>query len=97
VIYRLRKTEAALIGRPFTEAEVESVCEIARSEITPISDVRGDADYRNLLAENILRKFYFDVAGVETYQRATDPRRILVGATPASPTSGNADGNGEPQ
>jgi xanthine dehydrogenase small subunit len=78
VIYRLRKTEAALIGKPFTEAEVEAVTEIARSEITPISDVRGDAEYRFLLAENILRKFYFDVSGVETYQRATDPGRVTV-------------------
>ena len=78
VIYRLRKTEAALAGKPFTEAEIEAVTEIARSEITPISDVRGAADYRLLLAENILRKFYFDVSGVETYQRATDPGRVTV-------------------
>jgi xanthine dehydrogenase small subunit len=78
VIYRLRKTEAALIGKPFTEAEVEAVTEIARSEITPISDVRGDAEYRFLLAENILRKFYCDMSGVETYQRATDSGRVVV-------------------
>jgi len=94
VIYRLKKTEAALLGKPFTESEIENVCEIARSEISPISDVRGDAEYRNLLAENILRKFYFDVVGVETYQRATDPGR-LVGATPASPSSENSNGNGD--
>lgn len=91
VIFRLRKTEAALVGRPFTEAEVESVCETARSEITPISDVRGDAEYRNLLAENILRKFYFDVTGVETYQRVTDPGRVAQ----APAHAGN--GNGKPQ
>src|SRR5207249_5015536 len=89
VIYRLRKTEAALIGKPFTESEVEAVAELARSEITPISDVRGDADYRFLLAENILRKFYFDVIGIGTDQRATDPAR--VGATPASRPSGNGE------
>jgi xanthine dehydrogenase small subunit len=76
VIYRLRKTEAALVGKPFTEAEIEAVTEIARGEITPISDVRGAAEYRFLLAENILRKFYFDVSGVETYQRVTDPGRV---------------------
>jgi xanthine dehydrogenase small subunit len=71
VIYRLRKTEEALSGKPLNESEVEAACEIARAEITPISDVRGDAEYRFQLAENILRKFYFDVTGVETYDRVT--------------------------
>ena len=71
VIYRLRKTEAALTGKPLNESEIESACEIARAEITPIADVRGDAEYRFQLAENILRKFYFDVTGVETYDRVT--------------------------
>ena len=71
VIYRLRKTEEALSGKPLNEGEIESACEIARAEITPISDVRGDAEYRFQLAENVLRKFYFDVPGVETYDRVT--------------------------
>jgi xanthine dehydrogenase small subunit len=93
VIYRLRKTEAALIGKPFTETEIEAATEIARSEITPISDVRGDAEYRFLLAENILRKFYFDITGVETYQRTTDPGRIAAYAA-TLPTSANGDGDG---
>jgi xanthine dehydrogenase small subunit len=78
VIYRLRKTEAALVGKPFTEMEIEAATEIARGEITPISDVRGAAEYRLLLSENILRKFYFDVSGIETYNRATDPGRVTV-------------------
>ena len=71
VIFRLRKTEEALNGKPLNESEIETACEIARAEITPISDVRGDAEYRFQLAENILRKFYFDVTGVETYDRVT--------------------------
>jgi xanthine dehydrogenase small subunit len=75
VIYRLRKTEEALVGKPLNESEFETAAEIARAEITPISDVRGDAEYRFQLAENVLRKFYFDVSGEETYTRATDPAR----------------------
>jgi xanthine dehydrogenase iron-sulfur cluster and FAD-binding subunit A len=31
---------------------------MARSEIKPITDVRGSADYRLQLAENILSKFW---------------------------------------
>jgi xanthine dehydrogenase small subunit len=73
VIYRLRKTEAALVGKPLNEAEFDSAAEIARQEISPISDVRGDADFRFQLAENVVRKFYFDASGIETYQRITPP------------------------
>jgi len=71
VIYRLRKTEEALTGKPMNESEFEAATEIARAEISPISDVRGDAEYRLQLAENILRKFYLDATGVETYDRVT--------------------------
>jgi xanthine dehydrogenase small subunit len=87
-IYRLRKTEEALTGKPLSEAEIESVTEIARSEITPISDVRGSSDFRFQLAENVLRKFFFDVSGVETYQRFTTPPQATVHA-------GDGDGNGK--
>jgi xanthine dehydrogenase small subunit len=90
VIYRLRKAEEALSGRPFTEAEIDAAAEIARGEIAPISDVRGGADYRFALAENVLRKFYFDVAGDhETYQRQTAPAPARNAMTQAP------DGNGE--
>jgi xanthine dehydrogenase small subunit len=79
MIIRLKKTEQALIGKPFNEAEIDAAAaDLARSEITPISDVRGSADYRFLLAENLLRKFYFDASGVElTYDRVTLPSEGL--------------------
>ncbi|MEA2736637.1 MAG: xanthine dehydrogenase small subunit [Humisphaera sp.] len=76
VIYRLRKTEDALTGKPLNESEFDAATEIARGEIAPISDVRGDADYRLQLAENILRKFFFDVTGVETYERVTGAKEV---------------------
>jgi xanthine dehydrogenase small subunit len=34
--------------------------EVAVAEISPISDVRGAADYRYQLTRNILLKFYFE-------------------------------------
>ncbi|HJW94495.1 MAG TPA: hypothetical protein VJ901_12830 [Thermoanaerobaculia bacterium] len=34
---------------------------IARDEVKPISDVRGSADYRAQLAENIMVKFCHEV------------------------------------
>jgi xanthine dehydrogenase iron-sulfur cluster and FAD-binding subunit A len=35
--------------------------ELARSEIMPISDVRGSADFRFQLGENIVRRFHAEV------------------------------------
>jgi xanthine dehydrogenase small subunit len=62
-IVRLPRTEAYLLGRPFEEASFRDAGRLARSEIAPISDVRGSADFRWQLAENILTKFYFDEVG----------------------------------
>ena len=60
VVLRLSKTEKFLAGKPFEESVMHEAGTIARTEITPITDVRGSADFRLQLAENILTKFYFD-------------------------------------
>jgi xanthine dehydrogenase small subunit len=59
-VIRMPKTEEFLKGKFFTETNLREAGKIARSEITPISDVRGSKDFRLLLAENILMKFYFE-------------------------------------
>ena len=60
-IVRMPNTEAHLKGRELSVEAFESAGEKALSEISPISDVRGAAEYRNLLAANILRKLYYDL------------------------------------
>ncbi|HTL30456.1 MAG TPA: FAD binding domain-containing protein [Tepidisphaeraceae bacterium] len=62
-ILRLRQTEHSLRGQGFTLSTLRRAGKIARSEIRPISDVRGSADYRLQLGENILAKFFVDVSG----------------------------------
>ena len=62
VVLRLPETEAFLAGKPFDEAVLREAGRIARTEVTPITDVRGSAEYRLQLAENILMKFYFECA-----------------------------------
>jgi len=61
IILRLPKTEQFLTGQPFNEETMAAAGELARSEITPISDVRGSADFRFQLGENIVRRFYAEV------------------------------------
>lgn len=61
VVLRLKKTEEFLTGKPIARETFAEAGEIARSEIAPISDVRGSRETRLQLAENILTKFYYDV------------------------------------
>ncbi|HEY2155786.1 MAG TPA: FAD binding domain-containing protein [Isosphaeraceae bacterium] len=64
-VLRLPETEAFLAGRPFDEATFREAGRVARGEIEPISDVRGSRDFRLILAENVLLRFYFDCAGID--------------------------------
>ena len=68
-VVRLPKTEAFLQGKPLSEDTFAAAGRLARSEIEPISDVRGSRDFRLRLAENILRKFYFECADHEPRER----------------------------
>jgi xanthine dehydrogenase small subunit len=60
VVLRLPKTEAFLAGRAATLETFVEAGELARSEVAPISDVRGGKEYRLQLAENVMQKFYYD-------------------------------------
>jgi len=58
VVLRAPRTEAFLAGQPFTLETMHAAGDLAVDEITPISDVRGAADYRRQLARNVLVKFF---------------------------------------
>jgi xanthine dehydrogenase small subunit len=60
-VIRARKTEEFLRGRPLDEATMQQAGDVAVGEISPISDVRGAADYRYQLTRNILLKFYHEM------------------------------------
>jgi xanthine dehydrogenase small subunit len=62
-VMRLEKTESFLQGKEFTRDTFVQAGQVARDEITPISDVRGAKDFRLQLAENILLKFFYETAG----------------------------------
>ena len=60
VVLRLKRTESFLAGKPVARETFAQAGEIARSEVAPISDVRGSKEFRLQLAENILTKFYYE-------------------------------------
>jgi xanthine dehydrogenase molybdopterin binding subunit/xanthine dehydrogenase small subunit len=59
---RLPDTEAFLVGRCFSEETFREAGRRARAEVTPSTDERGSREFRLQLAENILVKFYFELA-----------------------------------
>ena len=60
IVIRARRTEAFLLGKPLTEDTMRQAGDVAIAEITPISDVRGAADYRYQLTRNVLVKFFHE-------------------------------------
>ena len=58
IVLRLRKTEEFLKSKPMLATIFKEAGQLAREEISPISDVRASSDYRLQLAENIMLKFY---------------------------------------
>jgi len=63
-VLRARKTEAFLRGRSLDEDTMRAAGDVAVSEITPISDVRGAADFRFQLTRNVLMKFFHETQAV---------------------------------
>jgi len=82
VVMRLPRTEELVTGKPATLALFEEAGRVARSEVAPITDVRGSKDYRLQLAENILPKFWY-----ETFGEATAPVHPIERRSPDRPFS----------
>jgi xanthine dehydrogenase small subunit len=60
---RARAVEAALIGRPWTEATIEAAIPAFAKDFQPITDMRASAEYRLLAAQNLLRRFHLETTG----------------------------------
>jgi len=57
---RAAKTEEALAGRPWSAQTMRDVLPVLRGEFTPISDVRGSAEYRRGLITSLLEGFFHE-------------------------------------
>ena len=59
---RASETERYLLYKPWTRANVEHAMKTLIHEFTPISDARSGAEYRKLVAGNLLLKFYSETS-----------------------------------
>ncbi len=55
-VIRAPRAEAALVGKPLTEASAAAAAAIAATEATPISDQRASAEFRTYLIEVMTRQ-----------------------------------------
>ena len=59
-VLRMKNTESFLIGKPLSLETMQQAGDVAVAEITPLTDVRGSADYRLYLARNVLVKYFHE-------------------------------------
>ena len=60
---RARKTEAALVGKPWTQATIQTAIQTLRQEFSPISDMRASAAYRSTVLGNLLQRYWLERQG----------------------------------
>ena len=71
---RAKAVEAALIGQPWNEATIATAQAFFAQDYTPMSDQRGSAAYRMILAQNLLKRYYLE---------QTDTQRVRVVGGPS--------------
>ena len=61
---RAARAEAALVGQPWTLARAEAAAQAMTGDFTPLSDMRASAEYRLTVAQNLMIRYFHDLAGV---------------------------------
>jgi xanthine dehydrogenase small subunit len=61
---RAAQAEAALIGQPWTLATARAAAAAMAQDFNPLSDMRASADYRLRTAQNLMIRYFHDLAGV---------------------------------
>jgi len=60
---RAKAAETALLGQPWTLATIASAQAAMAQDFTPMSDMRASAAYRLTAAQNMLTRYFHDLAG----------------------------------
>ncbi|MDC0610970.1 xanthine dehydrogenase small subunit [Vibrio sp.] len=63
---RLTELEYPCLGKPLTQTLINQLKQHVPSVITPLSDVRGSAEYRVTLVQNLLQRFFLEYQQIET-------------------------------
>jgi xanthine dehydrogenase molybdopterin binding subunit/xanthine dehydrogenase small subunit len=83
---RATDVEAALVGKEWNRRTVAGVAAVLAKRFTPISDVRGSADYRTALVAELLEKFFDDTqSGRVDWSRRNEAEADPTGPLPVVP------------
>ena len=72
---RASGVEAALVGQPWTQATIDRAKRDFDLDYVPISDVRGSAAYRLLVAKNLLEKYFHESS--QSNSVSSVPTRVI--------------------
>ena len=59
-VKRAAQAEAALVGRPWTQASVNAAKLALAQDFKPLSDMRASADYRMQVAQNLIQRLWLE-------------------------------------
>ena len=57
--------EDFLIGSSWSEETISKACLEFENDFNPISDMRASSKYRNLVAKNLLKKYFIELSKTE--------------------------------
>nr|WP_026072753.1 xanthine dehydrogenase small subunit [Nodosilinea nodulosa] len=57
---RATEVEAFLVGKPWNAETIQAAKPLLKEAFTPLTDLRGSADYRKLLVVNLFEKFFVE-------------------------------------
>jgi xanthine dehydrogenase small subunit len=60
---RANALDASVVGKAWTQTLIDEVAHCLDEDFTPLSDWRASADYRSLVAKNLLTRFYLETSG----------------------------------
>jgi xanthine dehydrogenase small subunit len=59
-VRRAAQAEAALLGHPWSEAPLQAAMAALALDFKPLSDMRASGTYRLQVAQNLLKRFWFE-------------------------------------
>ena len=62
---RASRTEALLAGQPWSEAVLAEAMAMLAQDYAPLSDMRASSDYRMTVAQNLLRRFWYETRRID--------------------------------
>jgi|OM-RGC.v1.001671581 xanthine dehydrogenase, small subunit len=68
---RATSAEASLLGKEWRSETIESACKALATDFSPLSDFRASHQYRTLVSQNLLRKYFIESSIEQSAEQST--------------------------